>query len=176
MNWASYRFYLDNTLQIPKNEDLNFNGSQDSNETGDGRNGFEKYPASYNRNGWSMLATPVNILKPGSSQVLSTIDSVYIGRYDTPWAAYLTVKSKATVNGKTKTAVQVLEIGSREATHTAFAILANNINCILCSVQFLQGDLEINTTVAKYNTYDRIRIAALESLLARSSESPDSNT
>lgn len=173
MNWASYRFYLDNTLQIAKNEDLNFNGAQDPNETGDGRNGFERYPSTYNQNGWSMLSDGVTMTKPGTSQEIATIESVYIGRYDTPWAAYLTVKSTASANGQSKTAVQVLEIGSREATHTAFAILANNINCILCHAEFSEVNLEGNTTAANYNTFDRIRVAALESLLVRSSESPD---
>lgn len=174
MNWASYRTWLDNNTQIKKNEDLNFNGTQDTNETGDGRNGFEKLPATYDRKGWPMTGFPMNFTDPSTSRVLGTINWVYIARYDDPWASYLTVRSNATVNGKSKTAVQVLEIGSREASHTAFAILANNINCILCHAQFLQNDLERNTTAANYGSYDRVKIAALESLLVRSSESADS--
>lgn len=173
MNWASYRFYLDNTLAIPKNEDLNFNGVQDANETGDGRNGFEKLDADDDPRGWAMLESPYEMTDPETGRLIATIDSIHVARYDDPWAAYLTVRSTATVNGKSKTAVQVLDIGSREATHTAFAILANNINCILCHAEFLQVNQELNTDPTKYNTFDRIKIAALESLLVRSSESPD---
>ncbi len=174
MNWASYRTYLDGTLQIPKNEDLNFNGSQDSNETGDGRNGFERYPADYSPHGWPLITTPVAITDPETGRELASIDAINIARYDDPWAAYLTVRSTATVNGRSKTAVQVLEIGSREATHTSFAILANNINCILCHAEFQQINLFNNTDASKYGSFDRIKVAALESLLIRSSESADS--
>lgn len=170
MNWASYRYYLDTTLAIPKNEDLNFNGVQDSNETGDGRNGFEKLPAGTDQRGWKMPGFPVTLKEPTTNRVLATINSVYIARYDDPWDAYLTIRSNATVNGKSKNAVQVVEIGSHDANHTAFAILANNINCILCHVEFLQIDLENNTLAANYNTFDRIKIAALQSLLVRVSD------
>lgn len=169
-NWASYRFYLDNTLAIPKNEDLNFNGVQDSNEVGDGRNGFEKYPTGYDRRGWAMLNAPVAIKNPETNTTLATINSIHIARYDDPWASFLTVRSTATVDGKQKTAVQVMEIGSGEKNHTSFAILANNVNCILCHAEFLQGDLERNTSAANYNTYDRIKVAALESLMLRPTE------
>ena len=170
MNWASYRTYLDNTLQIPKNEDLNFNGTQDANETGDGRNGFERYAAGYDRKGWPMSGFPQNLTDPNTGRTIATINWVYIARYDDPWAAYLTIRANATVNGRSKTAVQVVEIGSRDATHTSFAILANNINCILCHAEFLQVDMERNTVAANYNTYDRIKVAALESLLVRTSD------
>lgn len=169
-NWASYRFYLDNTLAIPKNEDLNFNGTQDTNEVGDGRNGFEKYPTGYDHRGWAAINAPVTITNPETNTTLATINSIHVARYDDPWSSFLTVRSNATVDGKSKTAVQVLEIGSGEKNHTSFAILANNINCILCHAEFLQGDLERNTAAANYNTFDRIKVAALETVQIRPSE------
>jgi len=168
-NWGSYRYYLDSTLGIPKNEDLNFNGVKDANEEGDGRNGFEKYPPGYDKRGWSMLAAPQELKEPGTDRVIATIDSVHIARYDDQWSSYLTIRSTATVEGKSKTAVQVVDIGSRTGEHTTFAILANNINCILCHAEILSIDLETNTDKKKYGTFDRVKVAALESLMVRTS-------
>ena len=166
-NWASYRFYLNNVLEIPKNEDLNFNGVQDPNETGDGDGIFDTYPSDYDRRGWALLDSPLELIDPDTEQVISTLESVHIARYDEVSRSVLTVTATGSAMGKTRTAVQVLHIGGRPTPHTQFAILANNISCILCHAEFLSLPLEINSDPAHYGTFDRIKIAALESMLVR---------
>jgi hypothetical protein len=168
-NWASYKFYLNNTLGVPINEDLNFNGQQDSNETGNGDGVFQKLPTGYDKRGKSLLSAPFP-LKDAAGNQYGTIDSIHVARYDTVFEAVLTVRSQATVNGRTKTAVQVLQVGGSELVHTQFAILANNISCILCHAEFMSLNMEMNTNPSNYGTYDRIKIAALESMLVRMSE------
>ncbi len=169
-NWASYRYYLNNTLQIPINEDLNFNGVQDRGEEGNGKDGFE----TAGPEGWAMLEEPLDFRDPTSNRVIATIDSVRVLRYDTPENAVLTVRSTASAGGVRQTAVQVFEIGGRATTHTQFAILANNINCILCHAEIKSMPLERNRDADLYNSFDRVKVAALESLLVRTGSSSDS--
>lgn len=169
-NWASFRYFLDNVLQIPKNEDINFNGVRDPEEAGNGDAVFDKYPTGYDRRGWAMPGFPKELKDPATLRVLATIDSVHIGRYDGVSVATLTVMATATVEGRSKSAVQVLNIGGSAWPGTQFAILANNISCILCHAEFKSLPLENNTSPTKYGTFDRIKIAALESMLVRKTE------
>lgn len=169
-NWASYRFYLDNNLSIPINEDLNFNGTKDIDETGNGNGVFETYPSGYDPRGWALFSQPIQLRDPSGNIEIAQIDSVHIARYDEWSRSFLTITSTARRNGITKTAVQVVNIGGRVSPHTEFAVLANNINCILCHAEFQSLDLFRNTNPANYNTFDRIKVASLESLLVRASE------
>ncbi|HPO15670.1 MAG TPA: hypothetical protein PLI09_19670 [Candidatus Hydrogenedentes bacterium] len=169
-NWASFRYYLDNVLQIPKNEDLNFNGVRDADEAGNGDAVFDQYPTGYNNRGWAMPGFPKDLLDPSTQRVLATVDSVHIGRYDGVSVATLTVTATASFQGRSRSAVQVLSIGGSAWPGTQFAILANNISCILCHAEFKSLPMEINTDPTKYGTFDRIKIAALESMLVRKTE------
>lgn len=174
-NWASYRYYLDNELQIPKNEDLNFNGTKDPDETGNGDSTFDTYPAGYDRRGWTMIDEPIEFKDQVSDRIIAKLDSVNIARYDEWSQSFLTVTSTASVEGKTKSAVQVLRIGGQTLPHTRFAILANNISCILCHAEFLSLQLSLNKDPAQYDSFDRIMVASLESMLLRATEAA-SNT
>ncbi len=168
-NWASYRYYL-NSLGIPINEDLNFNGTKDPDETGNGNGIFETYPAGYDPRGWALLQNPIQVRDPNNNQLLGTIESVHIARYDEWSKSILTITSTASRNNRTKTAVQVISIGGKSSPHTEFSVLASNISCILCHAEFQSLPLSINTDPANYNTFDRIKIASLESLLVRPTE------
>ncbi len=169
-NWASYRYYLDNSLSIPINEDLNFNGTKDTDETGNGNGVFETYPTGYDRRGWALLAEPFVFRDPSNNQEIAQIDSVHIARYDEWSRSFLTITSTAERNGITKTAVQIVNIGGRVSPHTEFAVLANNISCILCHAEFQSLNLYRNNDPANYNTFDRIKVASLESMLVRPDE------
>jgi len=169
-NWASYRYFLNNTLGIPINEDLNFNGQQDKGEEGNGKDGFE----TADREGWAMLEEPLAFRDSATERVVAAIDSIRISRYDTPETAVLTVHSTGSSGGVERTAVQVFEIGGRATTHTQFAILANNITCILCHAEIKSLPLERNTDDELYGTFDRVKVAALQSLLVRTGSEPDS--
>ena len=169
-NWASYRFYLDNVLQIPKNEDLNFNGVRDPLETGNGDSVFDTYPTGYDPRGFPLLEASIDFQEPETQRVIATLESVHIARYDDTAQAHLTVRSTAETQGRRRTAVQVLNVGSMTTPHFKFAILANNISCILCHAEILSLPFEYNDDPDLYGTFDRIKIASLESMLVRKSE------
>ena len=169
-NWASYRAYLNSTLAIPINEDLNGNGVLDPGEDGNG-NGQLNVPSSGNTPyGKEMLDEPDVITAPDSTEVLATIESVTISRFDNLQNSWLTIRSTASIGDKTKTAVQVLEIGAPTRNHAQFAILANNISCILCHAEIRSLPLESNTAATNYNSFDRIKVASLESIVVRKTE------
>jgi len=174
-NWASYRYYLDNNLGIPINEDLNFNGTKDVDETGNGNGIFETYPSGYDQRGWALFSQPIVLRDPNNNQEIAQIESVHIARYDEWSRSFLTITSTARRNGIAKTAVQVVNIGGRTSPHTEFSVLANNISCILCHAEFQSLDLFRNSDPANYNTFDRIKVASLESMLVRPTEA-DSRT
>lgn len=174
-NVASYRYFLTNTLGVPINEDLNFNGVRDTGEEGNGDGVFDTLPPGVDQRGLSLLEEPVEFKKPDSDAVLATIDSVHISRYDTVYDSRLTIRSRASHDGAIKTAVQVLRIGGSPFDHGQFAILANNISCILCHAEIRSLDLEQNADATLYNSFDRIKVAALESLMVRTGSEPDSH-
>jgi hypothetical protein len=173
-NVASYKYYLNNTAEIPINEDLNFNGVKDPGEEGNGDAIFDRLPAGVGQYGKSILDEPLAFKKPGTETVIATIEEVTIARYDTVYDSRLTVRSTASLNGATKTAVQVLRIGGSPFDHGQFAILANNISCILCHAEIRSLELERNTDPSLYGTFDRVKIAALESLMVRTGSETDS--
>ncbi len=173
-NVASYKFYLNNTSEIPINEDLNFNGTKDPGEEGNGDGTFDTLPSGVGQYGKAIITEPIDFKKPGTETVLATIESITVARYDTVYESRLTVRSTATLDGASKTAVQVLRIGGSPFDHGQFAILANNISCILCHAEIRSLDLERNKDSSRYGTFDRVKVAALESLLVRTGSEPDS--
>jgi len=173
-NVASFKFFLNNTLNIPINEDLNFNGVKDVGEEGNGDGVFDTLPGGVDQRGLALLTSPLEFKKPGTETVIASVDSVYVARYDTVYESRLTVRSTASRDGAVKTAVQVLRIGGSPFDHGQFAILANNISCILCHAEIRSLDLERNTDPGKYGSFDRIKVAALESLMVRTGSEPDS--
>ena len=112
--------------------------------------------------------------KPGEDTVYAILDSVHVARYDTVYDSRLTIRATATRDGASRTAVQVLRIGGSPFDHGQFAILANNISCILCHAEIRSLDLEQNADPGLYGTFDRIKVAALESLLVRTGSEPQS--
>lgn len=173
-NVASYKFFLNNDLEVPINEDLNFNGTKDMGEEGNGDGVFDTLPGGVDQRGLALLAEPYEFKKPGTQTTIATVDSVYVARYDTVYESRLTIRSTASRNGAVKTAVQVLRIGGAPFDHGQFAILANNISCILCHAEFRSLDLESNSDPSLYGTFDRVKIAALESLMVRTGSEPAS--
>lgn len=173
-NVASYKYYLNNSAEIPINEDLNFNGVKDPGEEGNGDGNFDTLPSGVGQYGKSILAAPVVLKKSGSDKELATIETVTVARYDTVYESRLTIRSTATLGGASRTAVQVLRIGGSPFDHGQFAILANNISCILCHADVRSLDLDKNRDSSLYGTFDRVKIAALESLLVREGAETDS--
>jgi type II secretory pathway pseudopilin PulG len=169
-NWASYRTYLTNTLAIPINEDLNGNGTLDPGEDGNGNGKLDRPTGGGSPYGKEMLNAPHVIKDPNTGAELASIDSVTISRFDNLQNAWLTVRSTARIGERTKTAVQVLEIGAPTRNHAQFAILANNVSCILCHAEIRSLPLETNSQAANYGSFDRVKVASLESVLVRKDE------
>lgn len=173
-NWASYRAYLNSTLDIPLNEDLNGNGALDPGEDGNGNGQLDVPSGDEAQYGKEMLTEPRPFSTGDSAYPMATLESVRIARFDSLQNAWLTVRSTATIGSKNKTAVQVLEIGAPTRNHAQFAILANNISCILCHAEVRSLPLELNNTPDNYNNFDRVKVASLESIVVRANEA-DSN-
>jgi len=68
-----------------------------------------------------------------------------------------------------KTAVTGGRLGGALFTGFGYAVLANNINCIMCHASFDNINRINNTDPNLYGTFDRIKIASLESLQIRES-------
>lgn len=173
-NVANYQYYLTNTLAIPVDEDLNGNGTLDRGEDLNGNGHFDVPPASNDARGVNLLDEPITFKDQTGQRSMATLESVYATRYDTPWESMLTLRSTASIEGRVKTAVQVIRIGGEPLDHPKFAILANNINCILCHADITSNNLDMNTDPSKNGTFDRVKIAALESLMVRTGEADSS--
>lgn len=171
-NMASYRYFLDNILELPNTEDFNANGIQDEHlgeEDLNGRNGWEPWPDSYEPLGWPLLEEPFEYRDPDTNRLLATIDNVYLVRTDRRFGTgtSVTVRAVAELNGREKIATQRITIGGEDQGWGQFAVMANNISCILCHANIRSLDLDMNTDPDLYNTFDRIKVASLESLLVR---------
>jgi len=114
------------------------------------------------------------------------IQTVTVDRVDDTAGSTLTFRSVAESNGYRRAATRNVRVGGELFSGFEFAVLANNINCILCHANFKNALLEWNNDPAtrpfgdsdgngqedwidNLNSFDRIKIASLESLLIRPS-------
>ena len=159
-NLASYLVFLDGF--IPNNEDVNGNGTQDGDEwdmNGDGN--FE-------------VNDPVTFVSSEANRILGSgeqIQSVTLSRTDDLTGSTITVRSTGRVGVETKTMVQTVRTAGQLFRGFEYGVLANNINCIMCHAKVIPLDLFRNAgNPAAYGTFDRVKVAALESLMIRTSE------
>lgn len=158
-NLASYRVFINGV--VDNNEDINRNGTRDDNEGDANGNGdFETADAL-------TLASAEEPLTLGSG---CRITNLTIDRFDDVTGTNMTIRATASKGGQSRTALQTIRVAGQLFQGFEYGILANNINCVLCHADFLNLDLRRNTDPGKFNTFDRIKIAALESLLIRESE------
>ena len=158
-NLASYRVFIDNTVR--NNEDLNRNGFRDGNERDyDGDGSFQTAPQ----------ASLITLDDPRDLASGAQISSLTLDRTDDVTGVVLTIRSTAKLGERARTAVQTLRVSGERFAGFQFAVLASNINCILCHAEFHQEDMILNNDPANYGTFDRVKIAALESLLIRKDE------
>lgn len=159
-NLASYLVFINDV--VPNNEDLNGNGVMDDEDEWD-----------FNGDGSFTVNSPVNLVDAGNPLTLESgavIDEVTLARTDDVTGVNLTITSTASYGGYTFSGRQTLRVGGELFRGFEYAVLANNVNCILCHAQFKPLDLERNTDPTNYGNFDRIKVAALESLLVRTSE------
>ena len=81
----------------------------------------------------------------------------------------LTLSATGQVGNQIRTALQTVRVGGSPFVGFDYAVLANNISCILCHAEFRNVDLENNTDKAKYGTFDRVKVASLQNLMYRPS-------
>ena len=158
-NMASYRLYIDEL--VDNNEDINGNGVRDAGES------------DLNGNGIFETGAPATIIGSSSARRLrngATITEVTVSRTDDLTGTSLTLRATAELGQATQTCQQTIRISGKLFEGFEFAILANNINCILCHAEIHALDLARNTDPARFGTFDRVKVASLESLLYRRTE------
>ncbi len=96
------------------------------------------------------------------------IDSVFVERRDEAGGINLLVTS---VGGSSEhgqqTIKSMLRVQGGAFKGFEFAVLANNINCIMCHATIDNVDRVYNTDPTLQGTFDRVKIASLESMLLR---------
>ena len=96
------------------------------------------------------------------------VTALSVSRVDNINGFVLTINATGQVGNQTRRARQTITIGGTPFVGFSYAVLANNINCILCHAEFTNVDLFNNTSQANYGTYDRVRVASLQNLMYRS--------
>ncbi|MCX5757947.1 MAG: hypothetical protein NTU83_05480 [Candidatus Hydrogenedentes bacterium] len=171
-NLASYKVFINNI--VLDNEVLN---------------GVQR---DYNGDGVVTLNAPVNLYSANNTRTLqngAVITGLQLSRCDDTTSVMLALTATVQVTTgptpQTKTATQTVKIAGAPFAGFQYAILANNINCILCHADFRNmdmykkdatGAIVMKTNAEKpYGTCDRIKVASLESLMIRPNEA-DSRT
>ncbi|MCC6698279.1 MAG: hypothetical protein IT365_21830, partial [Candidatus Hydrogenedentes bacterium] len=158
-NLASYFVFINGF--VPNNEDVNGNGTQDGSE-------FDA-----NGDGDFDIADPLVLVAEEDDHMLASggqIVQVTLGRTDDLTGTTLTIRATGRVAQRTATSVQTVRVAGELFDGFEYGILANNINCILCHAEVVPLDLARNTDASEYGNFDRIKVAALESLMIRTSE------
>jgi len=106
------------------------------------------------------------------------VTNVTVARQDDLFGTQLTITATATADvvgrdgatsAATQTAQQTVLVSGTPFTGFDYAVLANNINCILCHAGFRNLRQEYNTNPELYGTFDRVKVATLQALLFRQS-------
>ena len=161
-NLASYMVFLNGLCA--NNEDMNGNGVEDDTE------------CDYDGDGSFEVNEPMNLIAPDEPYQLEgggEIVRLTLSRTDDVTGSTMTLRATGRYGQSVRTAVQTIRVGGELFQGFEFGIMANNINCILCHLDGENLDLSRNTNAAMYGTFDRIKVAALESLMIRTSEDID---
>ncbi|MFQ5607675.1 MAG: hypothetical protein ACE5GA_06990, partial [Candidatus Zixiibacteriota bacterium] len=98
----------------------------------------------------------------------SKVDSVTVQRLDDAGSIMLLVNSVGTSAEQGKQEItSVLRVEGAAFKGFDFAILAKNINCVMCHATIDNVDRVYNTDITKQGEFDRVKVASLESLLLR---------
>ena len=168
-NLASYKVFINNV--VANNEILN---------------GVQR---DYNGDGTITLNSPANLYSSSNTRALAngtTITALQLSRCDDTQSVMMTLTATAKIGtgteAQTKTTKQTIKVMGTPFAGFQFAVLANNINCLMCHADFRNMDmyqLAANGALAMkttgYGATDRIKVASLESLMIRTDEA-DSRT
>lgn len=96
------------------------------------------------------------------------VDSVRVDRLDLGGSTVLTVTSTGRASDNSHHVIQtVWQIQGEAFKGFEFAILSNNVNCIMCHARIDNVDRVFNTDPGLDGSFDRVKIASLESMLLR---------
>ncbi|MEW6051830.1 MAG: PilX N-terminal domain-containing pilus assembly protein [Candidatus Zixiibacteriota bacterium] len=96
------------------------------------------------------------------------IESVLVQRQDQAGSTVLTVSSVGKGDqDASQTITAVYRVEGEAFRGFDFAILAKNVNCIMCHATIDNVDRTYNGDPAKQGTFDRVKVASLESMLLR---------
>ncbi|MDZ4860882.1 MAG: hypothetical protein SGI88_18055 [Candidatus Hydrogenedentes bacterium] len=159
-NLASYLVFAD--ALVDTNEDTNGDGTMDGTEydaNGDGT--FASNPGGVD------IVTEADALRLSSGE---QILGVNVERMDDVTGTVFTLTATARSGNRMKSGVQTVRVSGQPFRGFEFGILANNINCIMCHAEINSLDLFRNTDPDMYGEFDRVKMAALESLMIRTNE------
>ena len=113
-------------------------------------------------------STSMVIVKDMKMSYTQTIESVVAERHDGTGSVLLTVASVGNEHDGARQGITgQYRVEGAPFKGFDFAILAKNINCIMCHATVDNVDRVYNTDAAKEGTFDRVKVASLESLLLR---------
>ncbi len=95
------------------------------------------------------------------------IESVQVERFSDLEGVLFTLRSTGMFGDVRRVAVQSVRIAGSLFEGFGFALLARNVNCILCHADFDNVDRIRNEDAGEYGNFDRVRVASLDSLLVR---------
>ncbi len=95
------------------------------------------------------------------------VESIQVERFSDMEGLLFNLRSAGTFHGVERVAIQSVRIAGSLFEGFGFALLARNVNCILCHADFDNIDRILNTDAEQRGSYDRVRIASLDSLLVR---------
>jgi Tfp pilus assembly protein PilX len=128
------------------------------------RNSYTAYLTSIGLKDGTSLPVASNV----SLNDVQKIDSVIVARKDQAGSTTLNVASYGSTENKSAQVIRATyTIEGEQFKGFDFAILAKNVNCIMCHAQIDNVDRIMNTDKTKQGTFDRIKVAALESMLLR---------
>lgn len=100
----------------------------------------------------------------------ANIDSILVDRSDSSGGTLLKVKSTGSYKGRTRTIVQHFDCSGESFVGFDYALLAKNIDCVMCHAEFDNVERYYNTDASLWGTFDRVKVASLESLLIRTND------
>lgn len=101
----------------------------------------------------------------------ANVQQILLERTDTGGETLIKVTSTGEYQGRTRTIVQQFRASGESFSGFDFALLANNISCVMCHAEIDNVDRVYNTDPDLYGTFDRVKIASLESLVLRTNDS-----
>ncbi len=100
----------------------------------------------------------------------ANIQQILLERTDNGGETLIKVTSTGEYEGRTRTIVQRFSASGEAFSGFDFALLANNISCIMCHAEFDNVERIYNTDASLFGTFDRIKISSLESLTLRTND------